>query len=127
LDKEDVYLENLPKTIYTKDETEILLLKDPVVIYAETTLNSQIMQVYEVKRFIRFIQGLRKEKGLVPTDDIKVFMNVLEKEQFISFIEVNRDEIEKSLRSKIYYQTLENVDTNYEFNDDIIPLNIMQI
>jgi isoleucyl-tRNA synthetase len=127
LNKEDVYLENLPKTIYNKDETEILLLKDPVVIYAETTLNSQIMQVYEVKRFIRFIQGLRKEKGLVPTDDIKVFMNAFEKEQFISFIEVNREEIEKSLRSKIYYQTLENVDTNYEFNDDIIPLNIMQI
>ena len=127
LEREDVYLDNQPKIIYGSSEMKVLLMKDNVAVYAETELNQKIMQVYEVKRFIRFIQGLRKEKGLVPTDDIKVFMNALEKEQFISFIEVNREEIEKSLRSKIYYQTLENIDTNYEYNDDVIPLNIVQI
>ena len=128
LEQEDIYLESTLKNNFSaKEDMRISLLNDPVVIYAETEMTENLKQIYEVKRFIRFIQGIRKMQKLVPTDDIKVIMDIYERERFISFVELNRETLENTLRSKIYYQKVEKEDATYDYMDEIVPLYIEKV
>lgn len=63
-------------------------------IMTNTELTDDVIKVYEIKRIIRFIQQMRKDAGLVPTDQVKYYY-----ENPIDFIELYKIEIELALRN----------------------------
>jgi len=123
LTKDDIYVvEDLCKS-YNKDDSRIIVKDDQIVIYAETHKTPEIENIYQIKRFVHYIQELRKCEGLIPTDDISVYYDS-QSERFTNFITMNRENLQNKLRSNIYPELLKSSEKTYEYDEEIINVEI---
>ena len=77
-------------------------------VMVDVNLTDEVKNVYEVKRFLRFVQQMRKETGLIPTDEVEYYYQKISQFDTISsLIEMNKDHIQVQLGAR--FEDIKNV------------------
>ena len=125
LEREDVYIISDLKS-HRKNEDELILQEENVIMYGEHKVTEEIEIIYQQKKFIHFVQELRKEVGLVPTDDISLHCSG-DSDKFNEFMERNMDRLKSKLRCEIYLrEVLESTDEEYDFKNEKVNISMVK-
>ena len=125
LEREDVYIISDLKS-HRKNEDELILQEENVIMYGEHMVTEEIEIIYQQKKFIHFVQELRKEVGLVPTDDISLHCSG-DSDKFNEFMERNMDRLKSKLRCEIYLrEVLESTDEEYDFKNEKVNISMVK-